>query len=280
MSEDKRGTCVPLIRTATTNGSNNSSAEIGTHPKASYEEVVEGERLFMDTLEDLHKSLGTKFLVPTTGGKPLDLHRLFVEVTCRGGLQKVIGDRKWKEVTSAFSFPSTITNASFLLRKYYLSLLQTYEQVYFFRKRDSKLSLNEHPPLGVGSLVKGKINGKFENGYIITANFGSNILNGILYHVPFQSDGRYNSPLLSNNCGRKRSRRETDPSGLDSNVGGYNIFFAEHYSKLRPLYSGKEKLMVKYINSLWNNLTESEKEVYEDRDKERYNAGTSVSESS
>lgn len=110
-------------------------------------------------------------------------------------------------------------------------------------------------------MVKGKINAKFENGYIITANFGSNILNGILYHVPFQSDGRYNSPLLSNNCGRKRSRRETDPSGLDSHVGGYNIFFAEHYSKLRPLYSGKEKVMVKYINSLWNNLTESEKEV-------------------
>lgn len=29
------------------------------------------------------------YRVPTTGGKPLDLHRLFVEVTFRGGLQKV-----------------------------------------------------------------------------------------------------------------------------------------------------------------------------------------------
>lgn len=62
MSKDNQRTCVPLTRTTTTNGSNNSSAEIGTHPKASYEEVVEDERVFMETLEDLHKSLGTKFL--------------------------------------------------------------------------------------------------------------------------------------------------------------------------------------------------------------------------
>ena len=29
------------------------------------------------------------YRVPTTGGKALDLHRLFVEVTSRGGLEKV-----------------------------------------------------------------------------------------------------------------------------------------------------------------------------------------------
>lgn len=29
------------------------------------------------------------YRVPTVGGKPLDLHRLFVEVTSRGGLEKV-----------------------------------------------------------------------------------------------------------------------------------------------------------------------------------------------
>ncbi|KAF5194229.1 hypothetical protein FRX31_016184 [Thalictrum thalictroides] len=42
----------------------------------------------MDTLLDLHKSLATKFVVPIMGGKALDLHRLFVEVTARGGLEK------------------------------------------------------------------------------------------------------------------------------------------------------------------------------------------------
>eukprot|EP01018_Ginkgo_biloba_P025376 Gb_18463 [translate_table: standard] len=44
----------------------------------------------------------------------------------------VIKDRKWKEITGVFNFPPTATNASFVLRKYYISLLHRYEQVYFF----------------------------------------------------------------------------------------------------------------------------------------------------
>lgn len=36
-------------------------------------------------------------------------------------------------MTAVFSFPSTATNASFVLRKYYVSLLHHYEQIYFFK---------------------------------------------------------------------------------------------------------------------------------------------------
>lgn len=46
---------------------------------------------------------------------------------------QVLRDKKWKDVTGAFSFPSSATNASFILRKYYYSLLVHYEQIYFFR---------------------------------------------------------------------------------------------------------------------------------------------------
>lgn len=41
-------------------------------------------------------------------------------------------EKKWREVIAAFNFPRTTTSASFVLRKYYLSLLHQYEQVYFF----------------------------------------------------------------------------------------------------------------------------------------------------
>lgn len=50
------------------------------------------------------------------------------------GLQ-VITDRQWKEVIVVFNFPTTITSASFVLRKYYLSLLYHFEQVYYFHKQ-------------------------------------------------------------------------------------------------------------------------------------------------
>ena len=98
-----------------------------------HEEIVDSPKLFMLSLEKLHATLGTKFMIPIIGGRELDLHRLFVEVTSRGGIEKIIKDRKWKEVTLVFNFPSTATNASFVLRKYYTSLLYHYEQIYYFK---------------------------------------------------------------------------------------------------------------------------------------------------
>lgn len=46
---------------------------------------------------------------------------------------QIVKDRRWKEVTAVFNFPSTATNASFVLRKYYNSLLLHYEQIYYFK---------------------------------------------------------------------------------------------------------------------------------------------------
>ncbi|OMO93030.1 hypothetical protein CCACVL1_06676 [Corchorus capsularis] len=102
-------------------------------PTARYEDVVASPKLFVSSLEQLHSTMGTKFMIPIIGGKELDLHRLFVEVTSRGGIEKIIRERRWKEVTAIFNFPSTATNASFVLRKYYGSLLHHYEQIYFFK---------------------------------------------------------------------------------------------------------------------------------------------------
>ncbi|KAL1548391.1 high mobility group B protein 15-like [Salvia divinorum] len=104
-------------------------------PLATYEDVVCSRELFMDSLRKLHISMGTKFMIPIVGGRDLDLHRLFVEVTSRGGIAKILKEKKWKEVTAVFNFPSSATNASFILRKYYVSLLYHYEQIYFFKAK-------------------------------------------------------------------------------------------------------------------------------------------------
>ncbi|KAL9367306.1 hypothetical protein Peur_038505 [Populus x canadensis] len=104
-------------------------------PWATYEDVIVSTKLFMETLEKFHAAMGTKFMIPIIAGEELNLHRLFVEVTSRGGIEKIIREKRWKEVTSVFNFPSTATNASFVLRKYYGSLLQHYEQLYYFKAR-------------------------------------------------------------------------------------------------------------------------------------------------
>ncbi|KAI4311389.1 hypothetical protein MLD38_036291 [Melastoma candidum] len=177
-------------------------------PLAEYDEVVSNRSLFMSTLEKLHSVMGTKFMIPIIGGRELDLHRLFIEVTSRGGIEKIIRERRWKDVTAIFNFPSTATNASFVLRKYYISLLHHYEQIYFFKERVwtpfSTGSLQSPPvpavPLppmegvhvgqegtagmSAGSSVIGVIDGKFDSGYLVTVTIGTEKLKGVLYQAP------------------------------------------------------------------------------------------------
>lgn len=268
---------------------------------AKYEDIAQSSDLFWEKLKVFHQSFGTKFMVPTVGGQALDLHHLFVEVTSRGGIEKVITDRKWKEVITAFNFPTTITSASFVLRKHYLSLLYHFEQVYHFNKQIPLVSgtdamngrslvngsatleegaitnqFSSSQQLQIGCSVSGIIDGKFDNGYLVTVNLGTNQLKGVLYHIPhtFHESQDSRSSDLPPRRRRKRSRLALrDPSQPKSNRSGYNFFFTEHYAQLKPLHHGQEKVISKKIGLLWNNLTEAEKQVYQEkglRDKEKY----------
>ncbi|XP_062109154.1 high mobility group B protein 15 isoform X2 [Humulus lupulus] len=183
-----------------------------------YEDVAADPKLFMDTLEKLHSSNGTKFMIPIIGGKELDLHKLFLEVTSRGGIEKISNDRRWKEVTAVFNFPSTATNASYVLRKYYNSLLRNYELTYYFKAKSTPLSGAQQaesqspsfqtpmfqqahtseaefseartPASSASSTVIGVIDGKFESGYLVSVVIGSKRLKGVLYEAPHNPPSR------------------------------------------------------------------------------------------
>ncbi|KAL7103277.1 hypothetical protein ACP275_08G169800 [Erythranthe tilingii] len=276
-------------------------------PEAEYHEIIQEPDTFRQKLHNFHVFYGTKFRVPTLGRNPLDLHRLFLEVTSRGGIEKVIKDRRWKEVTGAFNFPSTITSASFVLRRYYLSLLYHFEQVYYFRKEEPYIPSNDQAswsadgstlPLSLDdgaasdhftesptpediSLVTGTIDAKFDCGYLVTVNFGAENLTGVLYHIPEEPNNALQSMSGSGDpSSHHRSRRKhqvafRDPAHPKRNRSGYTFFFAEQYHRLRPLYHGQERTISKKIGQLWSRLTEAEKQVYQEkglRDKERYKA--------
>lgn len=189
-------------------------------------------------------------MIPTIGGKELDLHLLYVEVSARGGLEQVIKDRKWKDVTVVFNFPPTTTSASFVLRKYYISLLHHYEQVYFFGTQvaaslpgqslgqpsvdnefanhgaeDGELVLKKRRRRGaldparlheadlvspVGHTVSGVIDGKFEHGYLVTVVMGTEKLRGILYQMPSGSLTPQFATVSIPEVRRKQRRRRKD----------------------------------------------------------------------
>ncbi|KAK9112579.1 hypothetical protein Scep_020098 [Stephania cephalantha] len=271
---------------------------------ATHEELLQSPSLFFNSLKAFHSSLGTRFMTPVIGGKELDLHVLYVEVTKRGGFQKVVEEKKWKDVGNAFNFSPTATSASYVLRKHYLNLLLHFEQVYFFKLQGPLLTPTVLLPLKTESAsdsqqmpqkttavspysktsspmncsVVGIIDGKFDCGYLVTVKVGSEVLHGVLYHpsafntspssssVVLAVRDQENIDLSKSNTSKKkrRRRRQTDPFRPKPNRSGYNFFFAEKHSKLKALYPNREKEFTKMIGESWSKLTPEERMVYQD----------------
>ncbi|XP_040988115.1 high mobility group B protein 10 isoform X4 [Juglans microcarpa x Juglans regia] len=227
---------------------------------ASYEGVTQSPDLFWEKLKAFHQLFETKFMVPSVGGKPLDLHHLFVEVTSQGGLEKVYYFHK--QVPS-ISMPGNPVSRNLVNGSAALAEGATRDEL------PAAATILPH-----GCSVTGTIDGKFENGYLVTVNMGTDQMKGVLYHIPQHVSKNSYSSANPTRRDRKRSRLALrDPSRPKSNRSGYNFFFAEHYARLKPLYYGEEKAISKKIGLLWSNLTEAEKQVYQEkglRDKERY----------
>ncbi|KAL8172132.1 hypothetical protein V2J09_023936 [Rumex salicifolius] len=272
-------------------------------PLAGHEEVVAHPKLFWDTLKSFHTSFGTKFMVPVIGGKELDLHLLYVEVTRRGGYEKVVSEKKWREISSVFSFAPTATSASFVLKKHYQSLLHHYEQAYFFKlpvftlktpllhaeyqsgpdmfdNEDSSKSCDdfaESPSGGPRSfLAEGTIDGKFDCGYLISMKMGSEVLRGILYHpqkpaISSPETADLGLAIVPYDPKTPRARRRRfkkkrwggDPTHPKPNRSGYNFFFAERHAMLKSIHPNREREFTKMIGEAWNNLNATERLVYQ-----------------
>jgi len=100
-------------------------------------EYLETREIFMEHLRKFMKERGTPVSrIPQLGHKELDFHLLYKAVIARGGVEQVIRNRQWKEISTMFNFPSTCTNAGYTLRVTYLKFLFSYEQKFFFGKED------------------------------------------------------------------------------------------------------------------------------------------------
>ncbi|KAE9609455.1 hypothetical protein Lal_00020026 [Lupinus albus] len=224
-------------------------------PLASHENLVKDPNVFWDTLRRFHFLMATKFMIPVIGGKELDLHVLYVEVTRRCGYQKVVAEKKWREVGNVFNFSATTTSASFVLRKHYLTLLYHYEQVHFFKLQGplftpsapdaastsnhswrpdlaivqySPKPIKDHPDShsedSSFSFGEGTIEGKFECGYLVSVKLGSEVLRGVLYHpdlsVPPPQVQQYENavvPFSNNNKPSSSGRRRKNKRRWDPN---------------------------------------------------------------
>ncbi|KAK8494179.1 hypothetical protein V6N12_044595 [Hibiscus sabdariffa] len=214
---------------------------------ARYEDVVACPELFLATLEKLHATMGTKFMIPIIGGKELDLHKLFVEVTSRGGIEKLVRERRWKQVTAMFNFPSTATNASFVLRK-------SSSKPNLFHRFLLKVQYGRTVEIHAAAVQQPRVN---------IAESSAEKLKGVLYQAPKDAapqvphqygaySGRSDTFHASSGVQRRRRRKKSeirrrDPAHPKPNRSGYNFFFAEQHARLKPLHPGKDREISRMI---------------------------------
>ncbi|KAK6138523.1 hypothetical protein DH2020_027726 [Rehmannia glutinosa] len=267
-------------------------------PLATYQDVVGSRDLFMDTLKKLHVSMGTKFMIPIVGGRDLDLHRLFVEVTSRGGIAKVLKDKKWKEVTSVFSFPSSATNASFILRKYYVSLLYHYEQIYFFKAKCwtpsptdamQQLSTSSAQSHGLPEYATQQIHPpspQLRTNTVTSTTEVSSLAPSAGSPVCGVIDGKFDSGyLITVKIGMEEFKgvlyqvpdndqtQNFPDHHLQTHSESAGLVNHSLHAKLKPLYHGRDREISRIIGETWNKLQEPERAVYQEKalkDKERY----------
>ncbi|KAK4536039.1 hypothetical protein CDCA_CDCA07G2064 [Cyanidium caldarium] len=70
--------------------------------------------------------------IPVLGRSPVDLYSLFILVLRRGGLQRVIDAREFKQVARELHIPESCTSAAFVLRQAYERFVYVYEQKMVF----------------------------------------------------------------------------------------------------------------------------------------------------
>ncbi|EFJ29320.1 hypothetical protein SELMODRAFT_35551, partial [Selaginella moellendorffii] len=267
-------------------------------PLADHREVVADEKLFLSTLSKFYEAMGgTPLRLPRFHGKDFEIHRLYCEVSEQGGMLKVIREKKWKDIATAFDLPRNVTNPVFFLRKNYETFLHHYEQVYFHRKTGAHIpppgplpmpapvseNIKDHdsnndssklnqtpanPASSLGHTVTGAIEGKFEHGYFVTVVVGSEKLRGVIYSLLDPPDKKAGNIKARPPKKEKRKRRV---EGIKSVRNGYNFFVGEQRQKLKG--GGGRDEMSKIIGDLWSKLSEEEKEPYREmskRDKERF----------
>lgn len=113
-----------------------------------------------------------------------------------------------------------------------------------------------------GSSVTGVIDAEFDRGYLVSVKIGGEVLKGVLYYVPQEtqiSETSTASVLLPE---RRRSHKSYNDSSSKKSRKSYSLSFSEDYARVQPVsYEHEEKVTTSNITSSQSKLTGVEKQV-------------------
>jgi len=98
---------------------------------------VDDEKTFSEKLYRFMAERGSPIeKIPIFDHKELNLYQLYKGVIARGGLETVIENKLWRQITNELSVDPERTDAGFRLRIHYLKFLYPYERKFYLRLND------------------------------------------------------------------------------------------------------------------------------------------------
>eukprot|EP01133_Synstelium_polycarpum_P014613 gene14613-17280_t len=117
---------------------NSSSSPAHSQASPSIEDIE--EKNFISSLFCFMANRGTPIeKIPIFDHKELNLHKLYNCVISRGGLEAVIENKLWRQITTDLAVDPERTDAGFRLRIHYLKYLYPYERKYFLKMDDDEV---------------------------------------------------------------------------------------------------------------------------------------------
>lgn len=168
--------------------------------------------------------------IPIFDHKELDLWRLYKCVTARGGLQKVVDNKKWQEVIRDLGINKGRTDASYRLKTHYEKCLLPYEKAFF------KSQVTSSPPSDDNAATSSS----YQNAHEIMTSSLAMVVNG-LPQITVSEDGggnnlNSNNELNSNNNNNLNNSIVSNGSNLLSNDVS---FVGSGSNKRKRMHEGK-----------------------------------------
>ncbi|KAM7361265.1 brahma associated protein 170kD isoform 2-T2 [Cochliomyia hominivorax] len=128
----------------------NSNTTKGKNPPKPMDE-------FYKDLQQFHEKRGTPIMhMPKITGREVDLHRLYCEVTERGGFQKVNMRDEWDEILPELGLNEKIVNGSAALKYIYRRVLEKYERLNYFGEDPDKMDASDAAELAEFNMSGGR----------------------------------------------------------------------------------------------------------------------------
>ncbi|GAB0095532.1 AT-rich interactive domain-containing protein 2 [Sergentomyia squamirostris] len=276
---------IPQLTNGDDNSKSNATSKSEKTPIKS-EDIKSGDeeersrKDFLKELQQFHENKGTPFArFPKISGKEVDLYKLYVEVTSRGGWLKVNHRNDLDEVLEEIGFANSIVNAPVAIKYIYLRYLDRYEKLHLHgedaERREDDEEENKHKRWNARLLHNVPATYNYHQHCISDTQRAQHKMSTDLYRsseydklflslmspLPNEQDFAINVCTLMSNEGKHTLKIEKCPKLIDVLLAHAGLF--QHYTTREIFTEYYSKVRKHSLQNFWNDCLQDKSQILE-----------------